>query len=59
MLYLIIESMFGTEIIHRYPTDKRNDRFTRPRIMRMWKAKANRIYLVYPDSTCEIIKGEW
>lgn len=61
--YVVVETLFdkwklGFEVVHTYPTTKANDRFTFPRIMRMWESKASRIYRVYPDSTCDIIKEE-
>lgn len=57
--YLAIEVKdFGTEVEHRFPTTKADDKFTFPRVMNMWLKKAKRLYRVYANGTCDIIKEE-
>lgn len=58
--YVAVEKMTGGwEIVHEYITTKLNDKFVLPRVLKMWLHKADRIYRVYPDNSCEILKGRW
>ena len=60
MIYAIISV---TEWGYEYRTDIRGTRelekYTDGRIMAIYGAKAKRIYKVYPDSSCVIMKGEY
>ena len=52
--YAVIERKpWGTTVRHDYPCDDRNDKRSWPRILSMWKGKAEAIYKVYANSVCD------
>ncbi len=56
VMYVVIVDLGFTEERYDYITTKANAKFTEPRVLRKWLQKACRIYKVYSDSSCDVIK---